>query len=90
MHSICMHFGVYAFRKERWLVLLWEYTLLAAGYMPTFRFLYLLLSVCLMFTIESFHILGIRHNNHEIHTSDSQTPRPLKDAHISFYAPVRL
>lgn len=54
MHSICMHFGVCAFHNERWLVLLWGYTLLAAEYMHTFRFLYLLLRVCLIISIGSF------------------------------------
>lgn len=54
MHSICMHLGVYAFHKERWLVLMWGYTLSAAEYMHTFRFLYLLLCVCVKSSIEGF------------------------------------
>ena len=49
--------GVFAYHKERWLVLLWGYTLLAAEYMRTFRFLYLSIYVCLRFSIRVFKIL---------------------------------
>ena len=49
MHSTCMNFGVIAYHKERWLVLLWGYTLLTAEYMHPFRFLYLLTYVCLTY-----------------------------------------
>ncbi len=72
MHSTCMHFGVFAYHKERWLVLLWGYTLLAAGYMHTFRFLYLLPCVCLMFSIERLQILTKRQNNYRIPTFESK------------------
>ena len=90
MHSTCMLFGVFADHKERWLVLLWGYTLLAVEYMHTIRFLYLLTYVCLMFSISGFQILTKRQINQTLHTFESQTLSFLKNAHISHYASVRM